>query len=171
MIVYLRASESEAASVHDCALPKALPRAPHPLHMQHIKLLIAALATSLLLSSVNGPDAQPRARKLGKEQKVDEYGYAIRIIERWASIPQKAEETQIVGSWKPEMKDIQLRGDYSAMGCELKVVRFRTPGAVTGSAEEKEAEQKKREDEKRREREARARRGFFRGLLAFFIAF
>ena len=118
--------------------------------MQHIKLLIAALATSLLLSSVNGPDAQPRARKLGKEQKVDEYGYAIRIIERWASIPQKAEETQIVGSWKPEMKDIQLRGDYSAMGCELKVVRFRTPGAVTGSAEEKEAEQKKREDEKRR---------------------
>ena len=66
--------------------------------MQRTKLLLAALAASLLLSSVNAPDTSPRARKLGKEQKVDEYGYAIRIIERWASIPQKAEETQIVGS-------------------------------------------------------------------------
>ena len=134
--------------------------------MQRTKLLLAALAASLLLSSVNAPDTSPRARKLGKEQKVDEYGYAIRIIERWASIPQKAEETQIVGSWKPEMKDIQLRGDYSAMGSELKIVRFRTPGAVTGSSEEIEADQKKREDEKRRGREARARGGFFRGSKA-----
>lgn len=134
--------------------------------MQPLKLVLAALASSLLLSSVAAPDAPMRGRKLGKEQKVDEYGYAIRIIERWASIPQKAEVTHVVGSWKPEMKDIQLRGDYSAMGCELKVVRFRTPGAITGSAEEIEAEKQKREDEKRKAREARAGRGFFRGARA-----
>jgi len=134
--------------------------------MHILKLVAASLASSLLLSSVSAPGAPLPARKLGKEQKVDEYGYAIRIIERWASIPQKAEETQVVGSWQPEMKDIQLRGDYSAMGCELKVVRFRTPGAVTGSAEEIEAEAKKREEEKRKEREARARRSFFGGSKA-----
>ncbi len=111
----MRPSEGEAASGHDRAHPRALLRAPHPLLMQRTKFLLAALAASLLLSSVNGPDALPRARKLGKEQKVDEYGYAIRIIERWASIPQKAEQTQIVGSWKPEMK---AKGDSSGESVE-----------------------------------------------------
>ena len=86
------------------------------------KFVLAALASSLLLSSIDAPNHPVPARKLGKEQEIEEYGYALRIIERWNSIPQKAEETRIVGSWQPDQKDIQLRGDYSALGCELKVV-------------------------------------------------
>lgn len=159
--VYLRPPGGDQRDLRPPARSPDVRRAP-PKFMKLLTSLLTALAASLLLSSVDGPHAPRRGRKLGKEQKVDEYGYAIRVIDRWTSIPQKAEQTQVVGSWKPEMKDIQLRGDYSAMGCELKVVRFRTPGAVTGSLEELEAAQEERAAEKRREREARLRDASFR---------
>ncbi len=128
--------------------------------MSTSKFALSALASALLLSSVDAPNHPVPARKLGKEQEIEEYGYAIRIIERWNSIPQKAEETRVVGSWQPDQKDIQLRGDYSALGCELKVVRFQTPGAVTGSDEEIADAAKKREAEKRREKATSSLRGF-----------
>lgn len=123
-------------------------------------LLVAAFG--LLLSSVNAPVTPILGRKLGKEQKIMEYGYGIRIIDRWTSIPQKPGEKRVIGSWQPDQKDINLRGDWSAYGSDLKVVRFRTPGALTGSKAEIDKEQKRREKEKSESKRERQRSKFAR---------
>ena len=128
--------------------------------MKLARLLLTAAAASLLISSVSAPNTTLRGRKLGKEQKIMEYGYGIRIIDRWSSIPQKPGEKRVIGSWQPDQKDINLRGDWSAYGCELKVVRFRTPGAKTGSKDEIDKEKEKREKEKRDHKIERERSKF-----------
>ncbi|MEC7583032.1 MAG: hypothetical protein VYE77_01830 [Planctomycetota bacterium] len=117
--------------------------------MKIARFTITALVASLLLGSAEAPTHPTFGRKLGKAQKIEKYGYSIRIIERWSSVPQKPGVTPVVGSWQPDQEDINLRGDWSAFGCELKIVRFKTPGALTGSKEEIDKEKEKREKEKR----------------------
>ena len=122
--------------------------------MQLVRVTLPAIAATLLLASAEAPTHSNYARKLGKPQKIERFGYSIRIIERWSSVPQKPGVTPVVGSWQPDQEDINLRGDWSAHGCELKIVRFKTPGALTGSKEEIDKEKEKREKEKREHQRA-----------------
>ena len=70
--------------------------------MRIARPLLLIITSSLLLSSVSAPVTPTYGRKLGKEQKIKEYGYGIRIIDRWTSIPQKPGEKRVIGSWQPD---------------------------------------------------------------------
>lgn len=122
------------------------------------RLTCAALISMAAIFTAASPADHAFGRKLGKTQKIKEYGYSLRIIERWTSIPSKPGQTKIVGSWQPDQADAELRGDWSVFGCELTVVRFTSAGALTGSKEEQEKEREKREKEKRDAKKAERER-------------
>ena len=50
--------------------------------------------------------------ELDKEQRIKEWGYVIRPIKGWNSIPAGTEEKLCVGRWKMNLDDLRLRGDY-----------------------------------------------------------
>ena len=112
--------------------------------MNRVSTLIAGLATLMCVSTVSA-----QKRKLdSKETKIERHGYALKLVKDWNSMPQKPGETLFVGSWQPDQKEVELRGDFSSFGCRLRVVRFAKSVTVTGSAAEVEAASKKREEEK-----------------------
>ena len=90
-------------------------------------LTITLAAFALVAATVPVP-----SRKLGKTQKIERYGYSIRILEDWTSIPAQPGETTIVGSWKPDQEEVDKRGDWAAWGSELRIVRFPGGGPTTG---------------------------------------
>lgn len=99
-------------------------------------LLTSLVVVALGISAVSAPML---GRKLGKIQKIKEWGYSLRIPEKWTSVPEQPGETKIVGGWQPDSKEVEKRYDVAAMGCDLKILRYPVKAATTqssGKAEE-----------------------------------
>src|SRR5262249_1297079 len=68
-------------------------------------------------------------------QKIKDWGYLIKTVKGWGSIPARPEEKNVVGHWKPNLDQAHIRGDFEyGQLCELKVSRIppqmtKTPGA------------------------------------------
>ena len=107
----------------------------------------------VLLALIATPAAGPA---LGQMEVVKRFGYGLRPIEHWKTMAVQPGEKFIVGQWNPEMADMMKRGDYSAMGAELSIVRVIVPQATTSSAGEDEA-QKKADKEKEDAEKERAK--------------
>lgn len=108
---------------------------------------LSALLTWLALAS---PTVAQGKQELDFAVKVKEWGYSIRPIKNWTSIPAKQDEKFVSGHWKPNLDQARQRGDYdflqSASLCELSIIRIApkvtsTPGntpAPEPSEQEKE---------------------------------
>ncbi|MEE9391993.1 MAG: hypothetical protein V3W41_05770 [Planctomycetota bacterium] len=103
-----------------------------------------------LAATMGGPS-------LGKSQKIKAYGYSIRPLKTWNSIPAQPGQKTIVGSWSPDLARAQKRGDFSSYGCGLQIRRFEKGGGITTTneseakdKEEEEAEKKRKAEEKKR---------------------
>lgn len=106
--------------------------------MRRGPLVVALLcAVPFLLCSGEKPD-EALGRKLGKTQKVESWGYSIRVPDTWISVPAKPGETKTVGGWNPDMERAEKRWDIASVGCELAIFRFAVRGAVTGSRAKEE---------------------------------
>lgn len=79
--------------------------------------------------------------ELDKELKVKEWGYLIRPLKGWNSMPADQEDRYAVGRWKLAMDEFEKRGDWDMMRsgqfCELKIMRIQlqveTPTGQTAS--------------------------------------
>lgn len=104
-------------------------------------LVVAALAVAALAGSAQAQ----RKVKLDKELKVKEWGYVIRPIEGFGSMPVDQEDKLGVGRWKLSLDEFEKRGDWESYRagqyCEMRIVRLQ-PKAQTGKAEEKKEEEK-----------------------------
>ena len=73
--------------------------------------------------------------ELDSTQRIKDWGYAIRPIKGWTSIPANAGDKFIVGRWKANMDNLWLRGDWEgwsgAQHCELLIVRLPLLAAPT----------------------------------------
>ncbi len=80
-----------------------------------------------LLALLAAPGLAQRKVELDKEYKDKSWGYQIRTIKDWNSMPPDQEDRLTVGRWKMSLDELEKRGDYQAARagayCELKVVR------------------------------------------------
>ena len=115
-------------------------------------MALHALARLLLLSLALVPAAglvAQRKVELDKEVKVKEWGYQIRTIKGWNSMPSDQEDRFAVGRWKLGLEEFQKRGDYEAAQsgslCELRIIRLQpkveTPSG-TGKPESESANER-----------------------------
>lgn len=92
----------------------------------HVPLLFpfAAMAVAALTVSA----VAQRKIELDKEVKVKEWGYVIRPIKGWNSMPGDQEDRHAVGRWKLALDEFEKRGDFEAFQsgqfCELKILRI-----------------------------------------------
>ncbi|MBL8896340.1 MAG: hypothetical protein JNM84_01875 [Planctomycetes bacterium] len=114
-------------------------------------LLGAITATAALLSFAAPAEAQKKI-ELDKAQKIKDWGYEIRTLKGWNSMPADQEERFTVGRWKFDVSELRKRGDYEAMQAgelsELKVIRIAREtetGEKPPKTEEEEAKEKTRE--------------------------
>src|SRR5690606_13100029 len=112
-----------------------------------LRLAAFLLAAAGLLVAA-APAQKPELDKL---QRIKDWGYAIRPIKGWSSIPANAEERFIVGRWKMDLSEKYVRGDYegwsSGQHCELTVVRIPLTGPTTGETAETAAAKSEKEGE------------------------
>jgi hypothetical protein len=74
-------------------------------------------------------------------QKIKDWGYLIKTVKGWGSIPAKPEEKHVVGHWKPNLEQARIRGDYEfGQLCELTVVRIPPQATKTPTSDGKSAE-------------------------------
>jgi hypothetical protein len=101
-----------------------------------------------------------RKVEMDKEQKIKDWGYSIRTLKSWNAMPAPQHERFVVGYWKFDTKDLEMRGDYEAswngQANAVMIVRIPTKVASTGTPEE----QKKLEEENRKTEEAIKKYGF-----------
>ena len=92
--------------------------------------------TSLVLAASS---AAQNKLELDFAVKVKEWGYSIRPIKGWTSIPAKQDEKFVSGHWKPNLDQARQRGDYdrlqSGQLSELTIIRIApkvtsTPGGA-----------------------------------------
>ena len=99
---------------------------------------LAALFVGLAIAIPSADCPAQGKRELDAVQKIKDWGYAIRPIKGWNSIPAAAGEKFIVGRWKLNIDDLWLRGDYEGWSggqhCELMIVRIPLLAAPTGTA-------------------------------------
>lgn len=85
--------------------------------------------------------------ELDKELRVKEWGYKIRPIKGFNSMPADQDDKLSVGRWKLGLEEFQKRGDYEAMQsgsfCELRILRVQvkveTPTGATPAAKPEDA--------------------------------
>lgn len=85
-------------------------------------------------------DAQ-RKIEIDKEVRVKQWGYVIRPLKGWNSMPSDQEDKFSVGRWKLALDEFEKRGDYEAVQsgsyCELKILRIQvkvdTPASKDGA--------------------------------------
>lgn len=69
-----------------------------------------------------------RKVELDKEFKDKNWGYAIRTIKGWNSMPADQDDRFTVGRWKLSLEDFEKRGDYDSLQsggfCELQILRI-----------------------------------------------
>lgn len=99
------------------------------------------LFASLLLIAAPDLCAQ-RKVELDKETKVKEWGYAIRPIKGWNSMPADQDDRLSVGRWKLGLDEFEKRGDWEAMQagryCELTILRVQPKVETPTAAKEGE---------------------------------
>jgi hypothetical protein len=129
--------------------------------MPHFRSL--ALLTGLL-ALVALPATAQRKVELDKEYKDKGWGYQIRPLKDWNSMPPDQDERLCVGRWKLSLDEFEKRGDYQAMRsggyCELKILRVQvkveTPRDAAG---DKPKEDEKPKDDKLEELRRRLQAG------------
>lgn len=99
-----------------------------------------ALARFLFVSlAVLGAAAVPAQRKakLDREYKAKDWGYLIRPIKGWNSMPADQDDRFTVGRWKLDISELDKRGDWEGARagslCELRIIRL-APDVVTPAA-------------------------------------
>lgn len=106
-------------------------------------LVTLFLAACALLA----PDlSAQRKPELDKEAKIKEWGYVIRPIKGWNSMPADQDDRVVVGRWKMGLDDLEKRGLYEEIRagshCELAVVRIQakveTPSGAAGGKDKEE---------------------------------
>src|SRR5262249_40216085 len=77
-------------------------------------------------------------------QRIKDWGYLIKTVKGWTSIPAKQEEKFFVGHWKPNLDQARQRGDYEAIQsgreCELAIIRIPPQMTKTPTTDGKVAE-------------------------------
>ena len=77
--------------------------------------------------------------ELDQPIKIKDWGYSIRPLKVWTSIPVKQEEKFVVGHWKPNLDQARQRGDFDSMVAgqyaELTIIRLPPQGAQTPAAD------------------------------------
>ncbi len=95
-----------------------------------------------LALSVLAPPAVAQVKiELDKEFKAKDWGYQIRPLKGWNSMPPDQEDRLSVGRWKLALDEFEKRGNYemfrSGQHCELKILRIQlqveTPAGGTPS--------------------------------------
>lgn len=89
-----------------------------------------------------------------KEQVIKQWGFSLKVVEDWKSMPQEPGEKFVVGGWKCDwQKSLSLRGDESGINAELQIVRVPVTEAATVGKEKTDDEKaKEAEDKKKIER-------------------
>jgi hypothetical protein len=91
--------------------------------------------------------------KLDKEQKIKDWGYSIKTIVDWSSIPADQDNKFCVGRWKLNLDDLRLRGDYdgvrSGSRCDLQIIRIPLQSVTTGAKPAEEEPKEPKEGETR----------------------
>lgn len=90
--------------------------------------ITALLGATLLVSAAALPNL---GRKLGKTEIIKSYGYALRIPEKWKPIPAPPGVNVVVGSWRPDMEEVERKYDIAAAGCAVTIVRFPIRPTIT----------------------------------------
>jgi hypothetical protein len=79
--------------------------------------------------------------EIDKEVKVKQWGYVIRPLKGWNSMPADQEDRFTVGRWKLALDEFEKRGNYEMVRtgglCELKIVRIQSK-VETPAAKESE---------------------------------
>ena len=103
-------------------------------------LAAALIAFTAVVATSTDATAQKRA-KLDRLYKSTDWGYQIRPIKGWNSMPSDQEDKFTIGRWKLDTAELEKRGNYEAANagtyCELSIVRIQ-PQTLTGEAQEKE---------------------------------
>ncbi len=100
------------------------------MHASHfVRFAIASLA----VVGASVATAQGRLR-LDRVYESEDWGYEIRPIRGWNSMPADQDDKYTVGRWKLDVADLRKRGDYEGANagtfCELRIIRIQ-PEVVT----------------------------------------
>lgn len=106
--------------------------------------LFALFATTFVAMSAATLPSQVKV-ELDKELKVKEWGYQIRPIKGFASMPADQDDRHTVGRWKLSLEEFKKRGNYEAWEsgqfCELRILRLQakveTPSGTSQPEEKK----------------------------------
>ncbi|MBK9388049.1 MAG: hypothetical protein IPN34_24795 [Planctomycetes bacterium] len=111
--------------------------------------LLGTIAATAALFALAAPAEAQKKIELDKAQKIKDWGYEIRTLKGWNSMPAEQEERFTVGRWKLDLTEFQKRGDWESERagelCELKVIRIARETAT--------GEQPKTDEEKEKEKE------------------
>ena len=114
----------------------------------------SALAVAALALACIPTTATAQRPKLDREFKSKEWGYQIKPIKDWNSMPADQDDRNTVGRWKLDLGNLEKRGDYeglqSGQFCELRIVRVQ-PKVETpsGAAAAKPKDEEKKKDKRR----------------------
>ena len=112
---------------------------------------LRVLLVSCALVAASALTAQSKV-ELDKEVKIKEWGYQLRPIKGWNSMPADQEDRFCVGRWKLALEEFQKRGDYEAARsgsyCELQIIRLQ-PKVETPSGTKPENKPDKPDEKER----------------------
>ena len=105
------------------------------------RVLAAALVLLTAGATTSATAVAQKKAKLNRLYKSDDWGYQIRPIKGWNSMPADQEDKYTIGRWKLDTAELEKRGNYEAARagtyCELSIVRIQ-PQTLTGEAKEKD---------------------------------
>jgi hypothetical protein len=106
----------------------------HPLR----PYVLATVASALISGTIH---AQRKIELEPQAVRIKDWGYSIKPMKGWGSIPAKPEEKHVVGHWKPNLEQARIRGDYEfGQLCELTIIRIPPQMTKTPTTDGKVAE-------------------------------